>query len=74
MDGQTGLITDSKWTDKDAQVVCKEINKNYVGGEVYRYVVIVTFLNEHLIYVNSNDEYDQALRSRSVELSMKKVA
>ena len=40
MDGQTGLITDSKWTDKDAQVVCKEINKNYVGGEVYRYILL----------------------------------
>ena len=58
MDGQTGLITDSKWTDKDAQVVCKEINKNYVGGEVYRYIVIVMLyiLNGHSMYVNRNAE------------------
>ena len=58
MDGQTGLITDSKWTDKDAQVVCKEINKNYVGGEVYRYIVIAMLyiLNGHSMYVKRNAE------------------
>ena len=58
MDGQTGLITDSKWTDKDAQVVCKEINKNYVGGEVYRYmeIVLLYFFEWKSMYVNRNSE------------------
>ena len=37
IDGRSGLVIDKDWSNKEAQVVCKEIDNDYVGGEVYRY-------------------------------------
>lgn len=38
VDGLMGLVLDNSWSDEEAAVVCREISKDYVGGEVYRYL------------------------------------
>ena len=47
IDGRSGLVVDKGWTNLEAQIACKEINKNFVGGEVYRYILFLPDKYKH---------------------------